>query len=102
MRHIRRTKILFHCISLESDDIVADYETIRAELRAYDPMLAEKKEVIILTKVDVVVAPERVLEGVRQIEDLHPNHAVAVFSASVLDDDSVKDLKDNLIKILRG
>jgi GTPase len=61
LRHIRRTRVLLHCISLEHesiDEIVAVYKTIRGELESYDPDMVNKKEVIILTKTDVVEPTE--------------------------------------------
>ena len=54
LKHVRRTEMLFHLISAESDDAVRDYKTVRAELAAYDPALAEKKEYVFLTKCDMV------------------------------------------------
>ena len=54
LRHIQRTKILAHCLSLESDDIIRDYNIIRKELKQYNPELLKKKEIIVLTKSDLV------------------------------------------------
>ncbi len=54
LRHIQRTKILAHCISLESADLKHDYQIIRKELENYSQILAQKKEIIILTKSDLV------------------------------------------------
>jgi GTPase len=97
LRHIKRTKILFHCLSLESDDIVRDYKIIRKELKDYSVELAEKKEVIILTKTDMIT--EKVLAStLKKITKLNSN----VLAVTVLDDNSVKELKDNLIKVLRA
>ena len=97
MRHIKRTKILFHCVSLESEDIVHDYKTIRKELKDYSVELANKKEVVILTKTDMV--DEKTLKGViKKITKLNPD----ILTVTILDDKSTKELKDNLIKILRA
>ena len=54
LRHISRTNILFHLISLESKDIISDYKIIRKELEKYGNGLEIKKEIIILTKQDTV------------------------------------------------
>ena len=57
LRHVQRTKTLLHLLSLgpdESLDIVERYQKIRAELEKYDPELAQKPEVIVLTKLDLV------------------------------------------------
>jgi GTP-binding protein len=96
LRHIKRTKILFHCVSLESENIIKDYKTIRKELKDYSPELALKKEVVILTKTDMV--PQKTLNSVlKKISKLNPD----ILTVTILDDESIKALKDNLIKILR-
>ncbi|WKZ27239.1 MAG: GTPase ObgE [Candidatus Paceibacterota bacterium] len=57
LQHVERTKTLFHLISAESLDPVADYNTVRGELTAYRASFAEKSEHVFLSKSDVV-APE--------------------------------------------
>ena len=58
LRHIRRTHLLIHCISLESEnspkEMVEKYKTIRGELKQYSDELVEKPEVIVLTKSDLL------------------------------------------------
>lgn len=54
LRHIRRTQMLLHLVSLENEDVRSAYEAIRAELVAFDPLLAEKEEWVLLTKSDAV------------------------------------------------
>lgn len=58
LRHIKRTKILAHCVSAENQDPVAAYQEIRAELERYDPELSEKKEIVLLTKTDLIEKEE--------------------------------------------
>jgi len=97
LRHIKRTKILFHCLSLESTKLITDYKTIRKELAAYSEELAKKKEVVILTKTDMLDKKE-VEAAKKKIAKLNPN----ILTVSILDDASIKNLKDSLIKILRS
>lgn len=97
LRHIKRTKILFHCISLESTRLITNYKTIRAELKSYSPELAEKKEFIILTKTDMV--DDRSLRSaIKKLSKFNKN----ILTVTVLDDQTIKNLKDELIKILRN
>lgn len=56
LRHIERTRTLFHLVSCESSDPVADYRAIRNELTRHNPLLAEKQEFVFLTKTDLVDA----------------------------------------------
>jgi GTP-binding protein len=97
LRHIKRTKILFHCLSLESTKLITDYKTIRKELKAYSQELADKKEILILTKTDMLTEKE-LTETVKKLKKLN----LEILTVTILDDASVKNLKDNLIKILRG
>ncbi len=95
LRHIRRTKLILHTISLENEDLMAVYKTIRKELETFDKVLGEKEEIIILTKTDVCT-PAEVKKQIKKFEKL----GKPVFAVTILDDDVVKELKDNLIKIL--
>lgn len=58
LRHIERTKILFHFISAESDDFKRDYETIRKELGDYNTELLDKEEHIFISKTDAISEEE--------------------------------------------
>ncbi len=52
LRHIERTRIVCHCISLEHLDIRRAYDGVRRELAQYDRGLLDKPELIVLTKSD--------------------------------------------------
>ena len=57
LRHVERTRVLIHVVdaaSTEGRDPVEDIRAINRELKAYDPALAEKKQVIAANKVDVI------------------------------------------------
>jgi len=54
LRHIERTSVILHLIDVLSDDVAGDYAKIRHELAKYSPKLAEKAEIIALTKIDAV------------------------------------------------
>ena len=56
LKHVQRTRILLHLLSMghdEVDDVVERYRAIRDELVRYDPNLAARPEVIMLNKADV-------------------------------------------------
>ena len=52
LRHIERTAVILHLIDAYQSDIPATYTTIREELKAYDPKLAKRPEIVALTKVE--------------------------------------------------
>lgn len=54
LRHISRTRVLFHLVSAEDEQVVERYKTIRNELSRYDNVLTEKREIVVLSKVDLV------------------------------------------------
>jgi GTP-binding protein len=56
LRHIERTRVLLHLVSLdpgEGREPLADYRAIRKELTRYSPELAERPELVALSKADL-------------------------------------------------
>lgn len=96
LRHIKKTSLLLHCISLESDDLGRDYTTIRNELDRYDPALTQKTEMVVLTKKDLVADEE--LEAARTALRQFNSDILAV---SVDDEDSLKALNDTIMERMR-
>lgn len=99
LRHVKRTKMLAHLVSLENEDPMAVYQTVRNELSAYDNELAKKKEIIILTKTDMVT-PAVAKKALTAMKKTNPK-ATAIFSISVLDDEGMKSFQDELLKLLK-
>jgi len=97
LRHIKRTRILIHCLSLENEDLLKSYDAIRGELEAYDPILAKKREIVLLTKTDVLTNLKDLDKAVKKISKRNKE----VYSLSILDEKSVKNFRDELVKILR-
>jgi GTP-binding protein len=61
LRHVERTRVLVHLVeALPSDgsDPVANYRTIRQELELYSPRLAQRPEILVVTKLDLTGAQE--------------------------------------------
>ncbi len=54
LKHIERCGILIHLLDVSRDDIVADYKAIRKELKNHSPALAERREFVVLNKVDLI------------------------------------------------
>lgn len=52
LRHVERTSVLLHLIDAYSNDISHDYATIRKELADYSPELANRPEIVALTKIE--------------------------------------------------
>ena len=56
LRHIERTRTLAFLVSVEAEDPQAEYEMLRAELRAHSDELAEKPHCVIISKMDLLPA----------------------------------------------
>lgn len=52
LKHIERTNFLIHMIDSSSKDFLKDYKTIRAELGNYSKELLNKKEILVVSKID--------------------------------------------------
>jgi GTP-binding protein len=96
LRHIKRTKRIFHLISLENTAIIETYKTIRNELRQYGQGLDEKKETIILTKTDMT-DKKGIDVAIKKLQKFNKD----ILTVTVLDDASVKKLNDSIVKKLR-
>lgn len=96
LRHVTRTKMLLHLVSLETEDAVERYKVIRNELLSFNKVLSDKEEWIIFTKKDLV--KQEYLEGVLKDLDTNENR---VFVISVETGEGLKELKDSLVQRLR-
>ncbi|MEA2715141.1 MAG: GTPase [Candidatus Parcubacteria bacterium] len=96
LRHIKRTKMILHLISLENEDIESAYFVIRRELQRYGRGLPEKRETIILTKTDQVDA-----RAIRTARDILKKHDKDILEVSVLDDRAVKKLAEAIVRRLQ-
>lgn len=96
LRHIERTRILFHFIDSNTEHPVKDYEVIRRELGAYNPKLLEKPEYIFLTKSDSV-EQDRALEIEGMISAHTKNKEIMVIS--IHDSSQMDEVKKLLNRI---
>lgn len=52
LRHVERTKVLLHLVDIYSEDAGKAYKDIRKELENYSVELAERPELVVLTKIE--------------------------------------------------
>jgi GTP-binding protein len=52
--HVERCRVLLHLVDATSQDVAEDYRVVRRELKAYSPELAQKKEIVALSKCDAL------------------------------------------------
>ena len=96
LKHVERTGILLHLVSAEQDDPLAAYREVRKEIDAFGHGLKEKKEVVILSKIDLV--EPAIWET--KMKMLAKETDGEVLSVSIKDPKSLKSFADRLTKIL--
>lgn len=88
LKHIEKVDLIFHCISIESQDVVADYKTVINELSNYNSKLLDKKSIILLTKIDLVNQKE-ILKKLQLLKALNQN----ILPISIYNEKSLGHLK---------
>ncbi len=94
LRHIERTKYLFHLISSETLDPLGDYKIIREELKKHSKELAKKKETVFVSKSDLVSDEE--IKGIIKILS---DNKIKAAPITIADDESIKTVRKALEKI---
>ena len=56
LRHIERTRLLIHLLNGASPDPIGDFEAINQELILFNPQLADKPQLVVLNKMDLLDA----------------------------------------------
>jgi len=93
LKHIEKVKVILHSISCESNDVLRDYETVRTELGKFNKNLLTKKEIILLTKSDLVDA-----EYLEIAKGLLKDKSTRILPVSINDSESLESLKKLLTK----
>jgi GTP-binding protein len=90
LRHVTRCRALVLVVDLAATDPAEDLATLREELRAYDPSLAERPQLVVGTKADLVDEPA---EAVRPLGGL---------AVSAVTGDGLEDLIERLRRLTRA
>jgi len=96
LRHVSRTKMILHLVSLETEDALERYYTILKELSAYAKELSDKEEWIVFTKLDL--ANQAYVDSLREEVDKLGKRVFVISAESGV---GVKELKDSLVRHLR-
>ena len=95
LRHVERTGILLHLVAASSDDPNAVYREVRTEIELFGHGLAEKREIIVLSKTDLVL-PE---EAEAKMALLAKETGKEVISVSIEEPAALKAFSDRLTAI---
>ena len=72
LRHVERSNILLHILDvsgMEGRDPKDDFDAINRELAKYSPILAKKKQIVVLNKTDLVQDDTTIPEVTKYFED---------------------------------
>ncbi|XP_027330829.1 probable GTP-binding protein OBGC2 isoform X2 [Abrus precatorius] len=67
LRHLRRTRLLVHVVDAATENPINDYRTVREELRMYNPEYLERPYIVVLNKIDLPEAKDRLSSLTQEI-----------------------------------
>ncbi|HLR08321.1 MAG TPA: GTPase ObgE [Bacillota bacterium] len=83
LRHVERTRVLVHVIDMggaEGRDPYDDFLKIHQELKAYDPRLVERPQIIAANKMDMPGAEERLHRFNEQLREKYPVYQISALT----------------------
>lgn len=98
LRHIERNATLLFLIAADSPDIVAEYEILLSELKAYNPELLDKQRLIVISKSDML---DEELQKAIENEIKDKLQATPYLFISAVANKGITKLKDKLWQILQ-
>ena len=93
LRHIERTRVMIHMVdaaSTEGRDPIDDIYKINEELRAYNPEIAKRPQVIAANKIDAIYAGDE--DPIQRIRDEFEPKGIKVFAVSAVSGKGLKEL----------
>lgn len=100
LKHIERTAVLLHLVDAYQNDPADAYQTIRRELEAYSPKLAELPELVVLSKTDGL-DDDIVADQLKQLQKVLPVKSKAI-ALSSLSQKGVKEVLRELAKKVKA
>jgi GTPase len=94
--HVERTRLLLHLVAADAEDAVEAWRVVRGELESYGAGLADKPEVIALTKADLLDGKQRS----KLVKALERESGARVFPISAPLEEGLEPLLDTMIERL--
>lgn len=98
LKHIERTKVFVHLVSLGPDEPLSPlerFEVIKKELAAYDPDFKKRQQLVVLTKTDLLLP-----EDVKKIQKEFTKKKIKTLTLSSVTRNGLDDILDALAKIM--
>ena len=93
LKHIERCKSLLHLIDITNLDLSESYNQVKNELKNYSSKLLEKKELIVLNKIDLI--DEKTAKDI--VSQFSENKNYEIMTMTTLEKDSVSKIKAKLL-----
>ncbi|HID92122.1 TPA: GTPase ObgE [Candidatus Peregrinibacteria bacterium] len=98
LRHISRSKICIHLVDISLEQPLNDYKIIRKELKNYSQELADKKEIIVFSKIDTLGGDDELL-GFLQ-DEFEKELGIRPLGIASFAGSGLHELKEELWKII--
>jgi GTP-binding protein len=101
LKHVERTDLLLHILDLSwipERDPIREYEALNLELKLFNPELAEKRQIIVINKLDLPV----VRENLPLIRPWFTERGLTVFAISAATGEGIPPLLDEIARQLWG
>ena len=79
--HVERCNALLHLVDATQEDVAGAYKTVRSELEAYGGGLAEKPEIVALSKIDALT-PKKIESQLKKLQKVTKKKPLALSSHS--------------------
>lgn len=102
LRHIERTRLLIHVVDIagtEGRDPITDFETINSELQAYNPILAQRPQIVALNKIDILESGETQPSNLERFKS-HINGQYEIFPVSAVTGEGLQALMQRAAQLL--
>ncbi len=101
LKHVERTDILLHLLDLSwipDRDPIREYEALNRELRLFNSELADKRQIIVINKIDL----PHVRENLSQVTSWFTEQGLAVYPISAATGEGIPPLLDEIARQLWG
>jgi len=95
LRHVERTRVLVHLVPSDSTDPINDYQTIRNELKEFNPLLLKKPEIIVISKTDTT-------PDYKKVDGFSSGPFKKAITISAVKSEGLDKLQDQIIRQLNG
>lgn len=100
LRHVERTRLLLHVIDVsgtEGRNPIDDFNTINKELAEYSEKLAQRKQIIVASKADII--QDETLY--KELEEFAKKRNIEIFKISSATGEGVEELLNHVSEVLR-